>query len=58
MYRDNSRNNRGTEMSWMENKRSKFSENSQCSRPAAVAKGGYTQIVVNPMQLEDEAFTA
>ena len=30
----------------------------QHSRPAAVARGGYTQIVVNPMQLEDEAFTA
>ena len=27
-------------------------------RPTAVAKGGYTQIVVNPIQLEDEAFTA
>ena len=25
-------------------------------RPVAVAIGGYTQIVVNPMQLEDEAF--
>ena len=26
-------------------------------QPTAVVKGGYTQIVVNPMQLEDEAFT-
>ena len=58
MYRDNSRNNRGTETSWTENKRSELSENLPHSRPAAVAKGGYTQIVVNPMQLEDEAFTA
>ena len=58
MYRDNSGNNRGTETSQIENKQSKFSENSQRSQPAAVAKGGYTQIVVNPMQLEDEAFTA
>ena len=29
-YRDNSRNNRGTETSRMENKRSEFSENLQC----------------------------
>ena len=57
-YRDNSGNNRSTETSQIENKRSEFSKNSQHSRPAAVAKGGYTQIVVNPMQLEDEAFTA
>ena len=57
-YRDNSGDNRSTETSQIENKQSKFSENSQCSRPAAVVKGGYTQIVVNPMQLEDEAFTA
>ena len=35
-----------------------MSENSQCLWPPAVAKGGYTQIVVNPMQLEDEAFTS
>ena len=41
----------------MDNKESEFSENSQHSQPAAVAIGGYTQIVVNPMQLEDEAFT-
>ena len=41
-----------------DNKQSEFSENSQHSWPAAVARGGYTQIVVNPMQLEDEAFTA
>ena len=27
-------------------------------RPAAVSTGGYTQIVVKPMQLEDKAFTA
>ena len=40
-----------------ETKRSEFGESSQHSRPTAVAKGGYTQIVVNPMQLEDEAFT-
>ena len=57
-YRDNSESNRGTEMSRIENKRSEFSKNSQRLRPAAAAKGGYTQIVVNPMQLEDETFTA
>ena len=44
-------------MKKMYNKQSKSSENSQHSRPTAVAKGGYPQIVVNPMQLEDEAFT-
>ena len=36
----------------------KSSKNSQRLQPAAVARGGYTQIVVNPMQLEDEVFTA
>ena len=45
-------------MKKMYNKQSKSSENLQRSRPAAVARGGYTQIAVNPMQLEDEAFTA
>ena len=40
------------------NKQSKSSENSQHSQPAVVARGDYTQIVVNPMQLEDEAFTS
>ena len=44
-------------MKKIDNKQSEFSENSQCSRPAVVVRGGYTQIVVNPMQLEDEAFT-
>ena len=57
-YRGNSGSNRGMEMSRVDNKRSEFSENSQNSQPAAVAKGGYRQIVVNPMQLEDKAFTA
>ena len=57
-YRDTSGSNRGTEMGTGETKRSEFSESWQHSRPTAVAKGGYTQIVVNPMQLEDEAFTA
>ena len=52
------RSNRDTEMKKIDNKQSEFSENLQCSWPAAVARGGYTQIVVNPMQLEDEAFTA
>ena len=37
----------------MYNKQSESSENSQCLWPAAVARGGYTQIVVNPMQLKD-----
>ena len=56
-YRDTSGSDRGTEMSAGETKQSKFGESLQHSRPTAVAKGGYTQIVVNPMQLEDEAFT-
>ena len=37
-YRDNNGSNRGTEMSQVENKQSQFSENSQHSQPAAVAK--------------------
>ena len=45
-------------MKKMYNKQSESSENSQHWHPAAVARGGYTQIVVNPMQLEDEPFTA
>ena len=52
------RSSRDAEAKRIDKKQSEFSENSQCSRPAAVARGGYTQIVVNPMQLEDEAFTA
>ena len=35
-----------------------FSENLQHSQPAVVARGGYTQIVVTPMQLEDEVLPA
>ena len=42
----------------MDNKQSESSENLQRSQPAVVARGAYTQIVVNPMQMEDEAFTA
>ena len=57
-YRDTSGGNRGTKMSMGETKQSGFGKSSQHSQPTAVAKGGYTQIVVNPMQLEDEAFTA
>ena len=57
-YRDTSGSNRGTETSTGKTKRSKFGESLQRLRPTAVAKGGYTQIVVNPMQLEYEAFTA
>ena len=58
MYRNTTESNRNAEMKNMYNKQSKSSKNSQCSRPAVVARGGYTQIVVNPKQLEDEAFTA
>ena len=47
-----------TEMQKIDNKQSEFSENLQHSQPVAVARGGYTQIVVNPMQLEDKAFKA
>ena len=57
-YRNTTKSNRNAETKKMYDKQSKSSENSQHSRLAAVAKGGYTQIVVNPMQLEDEAFTA
>ena len=57
-YRSTTKSNRNAETKKMYSKKSECSENSQCLRPAAVARGGYTQIVVNPMQLEDEAFTA
>ena len=58
MYRNNTGSSRDTEVKEIDMKQHKFSENLQCSQPAVVARGGYTQIVVNPMQLEDEAFTA
>ena len=58
MYRNTIKSNRNVEMKKIYNKQSESSENSQRSRPAVVARGGYTQIVINPMQLEDEAFTA
>ena len=58
MYRNTTESNRKVETKKMYDKQNKSSENSQCSQAAAVAKGGYTQIVANPMQLEDEAFTA
>ena len=57
MHRNTTGSNRDTEIRKMDSKQSKFSENSQCSWPAAVAREGYTQIVVNAMQLEDKAFT-
>ena len=57
-YRNTTESNRNEEMKKMYNKQSKSSENLQRLWPAVVAKGGYTQIVVNPMQLEDKAFTA
>ena len=56
-YRNTTGSNRNAETKKMDNKQSESSENSQCSQPAVAARGGYTQIVVNPMQLEDEAFT-
>ena len=58
MHRNTTGSNRDTETRKMDSKQSKFSENLQHSQPAAVARGGYTQIVVNIMQLEDESFTA
>ena len=58
MYRNTTESNRNVETKKMYNKQSESSKNSQCSRPAAVARRGYTQLVVNTMQLEDEAFTA
>ena len=58
MYRNTTKNSRNAEMKKMYNKQSESSENLQRLWPAVVARGGYTQIVVNPMQLEDEAFTA
>ena len=57
-YRNTTESNRNAETKKMYNKQSKSSENSQHLWPTAVARGGYTQIVVNQMQLEDEAFTA
>ena len=57
-HRNTTGSNRDTETRKMDSKQREFSENSQRSRPAAVARGRYTQIVVNAMQLEDEAFTA
>ena len=56
MYKNNTGNNREMEMKRTDAKQHEFSEKSQCLRLVAVAIGGYTQIVVNPMQLEDEAF--
>ena len=58
MYRNTTGSNRNAELKKMDNKQSESSENLQHSRPAVVAREGITQIVVNPMQLEDEAFTA
>ena len=57
-YRNTTGRNRNAETKKIDNKESESSENSQHSQLAVVARGGYTQIVVNPMQLEDEAFTA
>ena len=57
-YRNTTGSNRDTEMRKMDSKQSEFSENSQHSWPPTVDRGSYTQIVVNPMQMEDEAFTA
>ena len=47
-----------TETRKMDSKQREFSKNSQHSWPAAVARAGYAQTVVNSMQLEDEAFIA
>ena len=58
MYRNTTESNRNAETKNMYNKQSESSRNSQYSWPAVVARGDYTQIVVNPMQLEDEGFTA
>ena len=58
MYRNTTGSNRNAETKKMENQQSESSKNSQHSWPVAVARGGYTQIVVNPIQLEDKAFTA
>ena len=58
MNRNTTGSNRNAEMKKIGNKQSESSKNSQSSRTAVVARGGYTQIVVNPMQLEDEAFKA
>ena len=57
-YRNTTGSNRDAEVKKIDRKQDEFSENSQHLRPAAVAKGGYTKIMVNPIQLEDEAFTA
>ena len=57
-YRNTTGSNRDTEVKKIDMKQNIFSENLQHLQPAAVVRGGYTQIMVNPMQLEDEAFTA
>ena len=58
VYKNNTSSNREAETKRTDQKQHEFSKNSQRLQPAAVARGGYTQIVVNPMQLEDETFTA
>ena len=57
-HRNTTGSNGDAEAKRIDMKLNEFSENLQRSQPTAVARGGYTQIVVNPMQLEDEAFTA
>ena len=57
-YRNTTESNRNAETKKMYNKQRGSSENSQSSWPTVVARGRYTQIVVNPMQLEVKAFTA
>ena len=50
-YRNTTGGSKDGEVKRIDMKQNKFDKNLQRSRPAAVARGGYTQIVVNPMQL-------
>ena len=51
-YSDSSRNSR------VPNQHSKESENDKLTQQPSVIRGSFTQIMVNPMQLQDHEFTA
>ena len=44
--------------SWVPNQTPKDSETNKCSQQPSVIRGSFTQIMVNPMQLQDHEFTA
>ena len=51
-YSDSSRN------SWVQNHHSKEPKNNKSTQQPSVIRGSFTQIMVNPMQLQDHEFTA